>query len=134
MLLYHATFGANLSSIKQFGLGARQRKNYSFSEDGKVYLTDNSDVAYDFCEWAEEVSDYKYNSGIVVLAISSHIIKPYLISYDRNIKDIRKKGTGICYEYNGIIHPNNIFIVSNKNRNKRIIGKLTDLKRVPRYY
>ena len=45
MIVFHGTFRANLKDIKKYGLGARQRKNYSFSLDNAVYLTSDADMA-----------------------------------------------------------------------------------------
>ena len=35
-VLYHATYGEYINSIKEKGLGAVQHKNWEFSEDGVV--------------------------------------------------------------------------------------------------
>ena len=40
MIVFHGTFRANLKDIKKYGLGARQRKNYSFSLDNAVYRSE----------------------------------------------------------------------------------------------
>ena len=37
-LLYHATYGKYIDSIKEKGLGAVQHKNWEFSEDGVVLI------------------------------------------------------------------------------------------------
>lgn len=128
MLLYHGTFRANLLDIKRYGLGARQRKNYSFSLDSVVYLTSDAEMAYDFCECAEEVSDYKYNSGIIVLGIEGTTLDYSKLYSDANM---RTEGHSGCYIYKGIIPSSSILVIKSP---AIVVGKLLQLKRVPSYY
>ena len=86
VIVFHGTFRANLKDIKKYGLGARQRKNYSFSLDNVVYLTSDADMAYDFCECAEEVSDSKYESGIVVLVLDTTTLDYSKLYNDENMR------------------------------------------------
>lgn len=122
--IYHATFRQNLSSIKKYGLGAKQPKNWSFSSDGVIYFSISPDVAYSYCECADEVSNTKYESGIVVLAFKD--FNRYKLLKDTKAKDcLRVK--------NVIISPNNLYVVSRRNCNLILNGRLTSLSRVPSY-
>ncbi len=126
MLLYHSTFRTNLASIKKYGLGAKQLKNWDISESGVVCFSDNPDVAYSYCETAEDVSDYKYESGIIVLAIEAFNLDKRLIRRDINIKDT----TSNCFTYKGIVNPYNLYICTST---RGIVGNLMELKRIPKY-
>lgn len=130
MIVFHGTFRANLKDIKKYGLGARQRKNYSFSLDNVVYLTSNADMAYDFCECAEEVSDSKYESGIVVLVLDTTTLDYSKLYNDENM---RTQGNSGCFIYKGIIPPENIMVAVGRPV-LRPVGKLLDLKRIPSFY
>ena len=125
-LLYHATFRVNLASIKKLGLGAKQVKNWDISKTGVVYFSADPFTAQSYCEAAENVSDYKYDSGIVVLAVR----KPDAanIRFDGNIQ-----GTDNCYTYGGVLNPNNIYVVCSRHGELQLVGKLTELKRVPSF-
>ena len=124
--LYHATFRTNLKSIKELGLGAKQRKNWEISRDNVVCFASEPDIANDFCECAEDVSDFVFNSGVIVLAVKSLDLDPKLLSRDRNILDELT-----CYEYKGIIPSNKLYVISDA---KGLVGKLLELKRVPSFY
>lgn len=130
VIVFHGTFRANLKDIKKYGLGARQRKNYSFSLDNVVYLTSDADMAYDFCECAEEVSDSKYESGIVVLVLDTTTLDYSKLYNDENM---RTQGNSGCYIYKGIIPPENIMVAVGRPV-LRPVGKLLDLKRIPSFY
>ena len=54
-VLYHATYGEYINSIKEKGLGAVQHKNWEFSEDGVVLLTPDPAPPLSFSGSAEEV-------------------------------------------------------------------------------
>lgn len=97
-VLYHATFQARLPSIKQFGLGAKQFKNWSISKDGKVCFAMDPYVAEPYCEAAEDVDEDVYNSGIVILEVDSSKLDQRLFCRDENQKE--ENGT---VAYNGII-------------------------------
>lgn len=125
MWLYHATFRTNLASIRQLGLGAKQKKNWAISLNNVVCLAIEPDIANDFCESAEDVSDSVYDSGIIVFAINSSDLDRKRLSRDPNLKDEES------YIYSGIIPANKLYVISDK---KGIIGKLTEIKRVPRFY
>ena len=125
--MYHATFRANLASIKQFGLGAKQPKNWEFSQDGVLCFSSNPDIAYSFCECADDVSESKYNSGIVVLAT------PYMPGYVM-MEDMNCQGQQSCFCMKGIgIKPTALYVVTTKNGKLYLEGRLSDLKRVPSY-
>lgn len=125
--MYHATFRANLSSIKQHGLGAKQPKNWSFSTPGDLCFSSNPDVAYSFCECAEDVSDSKYDSGIVVLAI------PYMPKQCL-MQDMNCSGEQSCFCMKGVVIPaDKIYVVTSKKDRLYLEGKLLELKRIPAY-
>ena len=123
--LYHSTFRNRLRSIRHFGLGAKQHKSWKISENNVVYLSKNPEIAFSYCEAAEDVSDSVYESGIIVLAIPLNCIDYSLLALDSNIV-----GTSTEYTYRGIIEPNNCFVVTRK---KGLVGGLTSIKRVPPY-
>lgn len=131
MWLYHATFRANLASIKKLGLGAKQPKNWVFSEDNVVCLCSDPDVAFSFCESADDVSDSKYESGIVVLAIDASRLNRNCLSIDKNIND---KDEAVKYLiYRGVIRPECIYTISSNYNNSKIYGPITNIKRVYSY-
>ena len=127
-LLYHSTFRSNLPDIKKYGLGAKQRKNWDISQDGVVCFSENSEVAFSYCETAEDVPDWKYNSGIGVLAVSVGHIDKTKIKLDGNIS--QEPGLPRNFVYSGIVKPENLYVMTS---NKGIVGKLMELKRVPSY-
>lgn len=126
--LYHATFRANLADIKKFGLGAKQRKNWDISVDGYTYFSESPDVAFSYCEAADDVAPSKYDSGIVVLAVPLIAFKQTQLCEDRNVKD--QTNSDRCIVYGDIVDPNYIFVVTEQNG---IVGKLLELKRVPAF-
>lgn len=127
MYLYHATFRANLPSIKKLGLGAKQIKNWDFSIDNIVCFTNDAECAYSFCESADDVSDSKYESGIVVLAVNINDLNKKLLSYDPNMEGGNNKDT---FAYRGVINSSKLGVITYE---KGFVGKLLDLKRVPAY-
>lgn len=127
MYLYHATFRTNLPSIKKLGLGAKQIKNWDFSIDNIVCFTNDAECAYSFCESADDVSDSKYESGIVVLAVNMNDLDRKLLIYDPNVDGGNNKDT---FAYKGVISPTKLMVVTSE---KGFVGKLLDLKRVPAY-
>lgn len=122
MILYHATFRKRLKSIKEYGLGAKQLKNWDFSETGEVYFTTDPYTAESFCECADNVSESVYESGIVVLAVDSRVLHNKNIKRDGNIHDEL-----ISFTYKGVVDPRYLYVVCKGE----LVGKLVDLKRVP---
>lgn len=129
-LLYHSTFRLRLPSIKKTGLGARQYKNWEFSRNNEVCLTNNAEVAFSFCESAEDVRDSVYNSGIVVLALDYTALNRFLLFEDTNIRKDMLWPDIKYFAYKGVIDPTKLFVVT---RNEGIVGNLCSLKRVPSY-
>lgn len=124
-VLYHATYGEYINSIKEKGLGAVQHKNWEFSEDGVVYFTPYPDTAISFAEAAEEVSDEVYNSGIVLLAVPTAKLNPVLLERDHNIVGLAES---ISCAYRGVIPPEDIYVVPNTDC---LMERLLDLVAVP---
>lgn len=124
MWLYHATYKANINSIKKWGLGAIQNKNWNISIKNNVCLSPNPEEANSFCECAEDVLDDIYNSGIVVLATNTTNLKKELLKQDPNILSAKS------FIYPEIIPSNALYVITNK----KIIGKLNSLKTVPLFY
>ena len=124
-VLYHATFGANMRGIKEHGLGAKQKKNWDISEENVVYLAADKEIAFDFCECAEDMCDTVYNSGIVVLAVRIADLNLNKLKIDKNIQDDELKS----FVYRGIISADKIYVVTRY----KVRGKLLEFKRVPRY-
>lgn len=131
-MLYHATFGKNLKSIKEFGLGGIQKKNWEDSVKGVVCLANDAEVAADFCECAEKVCDSTYITGIVVLGIMVSDIDERKLKVDRNIRSSDKI---FSYEYHGVIPASKLWVVKSDGvASNKVVGRLIDMKRVPRYY
>lgn len=106
LYFYHATFAANLSSIKKTGLQPGHSKNWDISKPDVIYLSNDPDIAYSFCECAEDVCSDKYDSGIVVLAIPKAALNLKSIQADANILD-----GGNCFEYKEAIPPELLSII-----------------------
>ena len=83
--LYHATYQAYLSSIKENGLLPDQQKNWADCASGFVYLANDKDGAISFCEIAEDTPASVFNSGICCFEIDSAVLDPALLSVDPNI-------------------------------------------------
>ena len=81
------------------GLEPGHEKNWDISNPNVICFSTDPDVAYSFCECAEDVSDSKYDSGIVVLAIPKVKLNPQSIRMDANILG------GDCFEYKEAIPP-----------------------------
>lgn len=128
-MLYHATFACRIKKIKKKGLGHSKHRNWEDSKNGVTYLCNDKDVAFDFCEGSDEVSDKVYDSGIVVLAIPKSAIDESKLSADENII-LEKDEEVYSYEYTRIIDSSDIFVVT---EDEDIVGRLTDLEKVPLY-
>lgn len=130
LILYHSTFRSRLPSIRKLGLGAKQIKNWDFSEANVVCLTSNAEVAFSFCESADEVAESVYESGIIVLGVSYGALDGRLLRGDLNIRnDMRQNGV-YYFTYRGIIRPSQLFVVT---REKGIVKPLIEMSRVPSY-
>ena len=125
-MLYHATFGTHLESIKTLGLGAKQIKNWEFSLSGVVYLSDDAEYSFSFAECSDETLEEIYDSGIYVLGIPKNALNENLLGIDVNNQDKDYP----TYVYNEVVSADNIFVVT---RNNGIIGKLKDLDKIPQY-
>lgn len=123
MILYHATYRANISSIKKLGLGAKQPKNWEFSVNGAICLATDPETAFSYAESADDVSDYKYNSGIIVLMVDTKTLNPSLLAIDPNIK------SNTSYLYRGVIPPQNIAIITSKKHMEMLLS----CRRIPAY-
>lgn len=127
VILYHATFRSRLPSIKKLGLGAKQIKNWEFSEDNVVCLTTDPECAFSFCESAEDVADSVYESGIIVLAVHYSLLDTRLLNRDTNVNE--ESPSAYYFTYRGIIKPHNLYVVTRK----KVVGQLLALNRVPSY-
>lgn len=123
MWLYHATYRTNLKSIRELGLGAKQKKNWDISLDNVVCFARDPIDAHDFCSCNEEVSDRVYNSGIIVFAVNSKDIGK--LEKDPNLHDIKS------YIYRGIVPSDKLYVITDEGG---LLGKLIDLKRVPAFF
>lgn len=135
MWLYHATYRTNLRSIKDNGLGAKQIKNWEFSEDDVVCLCTNPETAFSFCECSELASDYKINSGIIVLAVDSKRLNRNRVNKDPNVLIGEQEDDVRYYTYRGIISPDILYVITRKmdDNNLKPIGPISWMKRVPGY-
>jgi len=98
--LYHATFDAYMDSIKEHGLNpTKSVKNWADSND-VIYLATDPDIAEDYAETSEEVSDEVYDTGIVVLKIPVSGLDISKLQSDTNV---RNDDEPTSYEYHGII-------------------------------
>lgn len=98
MRLYHATFNVHLPSIKTFGLGGKQIKNWTISEDRKVYFATDPYIAESYCEVAEDVLDSIYDSRIVILYVDSSKLDRRCFCRDNN-----QLGESHTIAYKGVI-------------------------------
>ena len=128
MILYHATFRSKLRRIKDEGLQPNKKKSWDISETGPVYLCEDAEMAFSFCECAEDVPDSVYESGIVVFAVNTSNLNHASLKIDQNIKD--QSNGSRCFTYSKAIPPLYLMVV---NRNKGLVGWLNNLKRVPGY-
>ena len=110
--LYHATYNYYLPKIKEFGLDTRNSdKMWSDSKPGIVYLSDDPYVAESYAEISEMVSDEVYDSGIVILEISTKDIDVNRLEKDSNVR----MEDSHTYEYHGEIPWENINIFGSIN-------------------
>lgn len=82
-VLYHATYGVYLDSIKKDGLIPGKNKNWNDSSNNVIDLADDPDFAASFCEVAE-VPDEVYDSGIFVISIDADKLDKSKIEIDKN--------------------------------------------------
>lgn len=122
--VYHATFKSNLCSIKITGLEPGHERNWEGSKSVICFSTD-PDVAHSYCECAEKVSDHKYDSGIVVLAVPKTVLVPALVGLDTNNLERAQS-----FEYKGTIPPECLYICKS---GIGIFGRLLEVKRIPLY-
>ena len=134
MWLYHATYRTNLKSIKDNGLGAKQIKNWEFSEDGVVCFCDDAEAAFTFCECSELASDYKIERGIIVLAVNSKDLSRSRVSRDPNINPSNGDPSKY-FTYRGVIPANKLYVTTRDidEGKGKLLGPLSLLKRVPGY-
>lgn len=103
-MLYHATYACYLQSILDEGLGAKQPKNWDFSEDGRVYFAYDRDVAESFAEISEEAPSEVLKSGIVILVVNEADLDGNKFYPDRNmLMDEEENAVSIAYQ--GVIPP-----------------------------
>lgn len=110
MIVYHATYNSRLKSIKRNGLGNTKLKNWEDSEKGVVYFADDPDIAYEYCEIVEDVSDEDYDSGIVVLCIDSEELE-----LEEDTNQLEFAGT---YSHRGIVDSNKLYVWEEDNIEK----------------
>ena len=100
-IFYHATYKALLPSIKKKGLDTRKVDlAWEDSKRGIIYLSNDPNVAEDYTETAENISDEIYDSGIVILKIASKGLNLKKLHDDRNVRSGQPSDT---YEYRGTI-------------------------------
>lgn len=125
MILYHATFKSRLPQIIKYGLDSKHAKNWKDCEKGYIYFTTNYDIAYDFCEAAEDVQEKDYDSGIVVLAVDSKQLKREKFIADPNIRNSAQRE---CFAYKGTVSAQKIQVVHENYVNKDCVYTYTPLK------
>lgn len=95
--LYHATYKRLLKSIRELGLGAGNRQNWSDSQTGVVYLAYDKDQAESYAETSDEVPE-SWLDEIIILEVSTENLDKSKFGIDRNNLD---RST---IEYHGVIH------------------------------
>ena len=98
-VLYHATFGHNLKSIKKLGLTPGKTKNWEDSKDNVVYLATDYDEAASYAECAELI-DENMEDDIYVIFIKTSKLNIENLFRDENVLD-----GDSTFEYRGIIQP-----------------------------
>ncbi len=124
-MLYHATYGTKLKSIKRFGLKRNCKQSWVGCKSGRVYLSSDADVAYSYAETTEDISDDDYNSGIFILCINESSLDMSKLARDSNIID--NGYDSCCFEYAGDIKPSKLGIIISNG----IVGlKNCDISRI----
>lgn len=89
MWLYHATFRANLKSIKSNGLVLPMhgdRMNFEGQEYIRgIYFSTDYDLSGSMLECADNVPDSIYDSGIVILVVNSDYLDKNYFCRDINL-------------------------------------------------
>ena len=99
-MLYHATYRPLLKSIKLNGLGGAgsERKKWSDSKPGVVYLATSPEVAESYAESSDEVRE-EWLDEIVILKINTATLDQTKLMLDQNVQD----NAGDTLEYHGVI-------------------------------
>lgn len=125
MILYHATFKSRIPQIIKYGLDSKHAKNWKDCERGYIYFAQDYDIASDFCEAAEDVSDEDYDSGIVVLAVDSSQLKREKFIADPNIQTPGQCG---CLAYKGTVQAQKLRVVQTEYIKGQYVYKFKPLK------
>lgn len=106
--LYHATYQPLMKSIMKNGLGGKgsEKKKWSDSKPGIVYLAINKDIAESYAESSEEVPE-DWLEEIVILKIDTSNLDKSKFQIDRNVID----NVGDTLEFSGIIKPENFKVI-----------------------
>lgn len=104
--LYHATYKQFLNSIRANGLGKTERKMWSDSRPGVVYLADDPWVAESYAEiaeWLDEITDSEeYLDNIIILEIDTNKLDSSKLRVDENVL-LDEGEENSTWEYHGII-------------------------------
>lgn len=124
--LYHATYGKYWDDIKINGLKRNMKKNWSFSGNKVIYLTNDPDIAESFAEMAEEIDEELLND-IIVLKIDMSALDKSKLKLDENITQegeefLEEYSEPYSFQYYGDIPANLIRI------HKRIKANDTKIK------
>lgn len=95
--LYHATYKALLSSIRQKGLGNTKRTFWEDSKPGIIYLADDPNIAESYAE-ANENCPEEWIDQIIIFQIPILALDKNKLFADKNVID-----GGDTFEYHGII-------------------------------
>lgn len=84
--LYHATYRANLKSIKKLGLIPNFTDNWEglSSEQEGIYFNSDPECSISFCEAAPGVSDDVNDSGIVLICVPIESLDKNYLKIDGN--------------------------------------------------
>ena len=135
-MLYHATFRKNLDGIKKFGLKSMPIKNWDKCEDGLVCLEKDPYSAESYCEVAADMSedDTLSEEDIVVLGVKEEDLdlKNHKLFADPNITRTEDEEI-TAFAYTGVIPANKLYVITVKEFEEKIVGKLIDLVEVPKF-
>lgn len=104
--LYHATYRQFLKSIQDNGLGNTNRKLWSDSKVGVVYLANDPGVAESYAEtaeWLDKVENAdEYLDNIIILEIDVTKLDKKNLFIDENVL-LNEDEENATWEYHGII-------------------------------
>lgn len=102
MILYHATFGKFIPTIKTEGLLSKvdgnKGDNWGWGTEftDEIFLSDDKDIAASYCECADNVDDATFDSGIYIVEVEVD---------EENVDEDRWSGAPSCFVHHGPVYP-----------------------------